>query len=113
MAVAGSRLPAYVRNESRAASPPGRDGAAQRDPAKSGSAPFRRGVSPAAQDGGVSPPPPSPARLVSGGGHSGDATVTKMRSVSGSRSAHVRGPAGAPRDRAPGLGSGKDPGGSN
>lgn len=113
VAVAGSRLPAYVRNESRAASPPGRDGAAQRDPAKSGSAPFRRGVSLSGCSGWRCLPLASPARLVSGGGHSGDATVTKMRSVSGSRSAHVRGPAGAPRVRAPGLGSGKDPGGSN
>lgn len=63
-------------------------------------------LSPAAWGGG-------PPCLVSGGGHSGDATVTKMRPASGSRSAHVRGPAGAPQDRAPGLGSWKDPGGSN
>lgn len=58
VAVAGSRLPAYVRNESRAASPPGRDGAAQRDPAKSGSAPFRRGVSLSGCSGWRCLPPP-------------------------------------------------------
>lgn len=112
VAVAGSRLPSYVRSKSRAASPPGRDGAAQRDPAKSGSAPFRRGVS-LSNCSGWRCPPPFPRPPNSGGGHSGDATVTRMRSVSSSRSAHVRGPAGAPRDHAPGLGSGKDPGGSN
>lgn len=60
-------------------------------------------LSPAARGGG-------PPCLVSGGGHSGDATVTKKQSASGSRSAHVRGPTGAPRDRAPGLGVREGPG---